>query len=1259
MDGPTPNVVRRTEVTRRRRFHTLSRAAQGALFTGVLGLFAVSCGRQDGPTPPVAVIPLTPPNFAVDDPRNGPGVCMGNDAFTAGFINGMKDATDLNCTANDIDIAEAEVRRYSINNGPLTVLNPGERISCIPTDLVFVETFAKIQNNAQSRYDIGIWIADDPTGTLNPFYEFQDGNEKFLTNALTGSCTHYNLSKTTGGVTTPGVSDLDGGDACGDMQQGAITSVKLDLLQIQCKVDNTGIVSIGACLGWQNSTDGPARVCPDPGSEATFRKGTTPETSSKCNCRPMELPIDVKSVLRVKKTTIPSPDASATSFTFTPTGWNSGNTFPLSNGQTFSSQPLSSGTYSVVETVPSGWDLTNRACYLTDAPGTPFTFTSDPPTNGVSVTLPATGVDVTCEFTNTKRGSIKIVKDAVPNDPQDFSFTATGTGMTPTPFSLDDDADGTLSNETTFSNLVAGGSRSVTEDGETGWTLTNIACTGATSSTVVIGAAGGFNAGDNSVTIGLAAGENIVCTFTNTKQGSIKIVKDAVPDNAQDFSFTASGTGMTPSPFSLDDDADGTLSNERTFSGLLPGGVRTVTEDGETGWTLTNIVCTGATSSTIVIGAAGGFNAGDNSVNVTLAAGENIVCTFTNSQLGSIKIVKDAVPNDAQDFSYTASGTGMTPSPFSLDDDADGTLSNEQLFSGLLAGGSRSVTEDGETGWTLTNIVCTGATSSTIVIGAAGGFNAGDNSVNITLAAGENIICTFTNTKQGSIRIVKDAVPNDAQDFSYTASGTGMTPSPFSLDDDADGTLANDQTFSGLLPDGVRTVTEDGETGWTLTNIVCTGATSSTIVIGAAGGFNAGDNSVNVTLAAGENIVCTFTNTKQGSIKIVKDAKNPETDAEDFSFTAGGTGMTPTSFDLDDDGEVVILSNERTFSGLLPNGARTVTEGAEANWTLTNISCTGATTSTIAYLGASGGTNAFQAGDNQVSIGLAAGENIVCTFRNERKARLIISKVVTGGGVQIFDFSRTGISNFTLQNGQTNNSGFTLAPGNYTVCELTLAVSWAATGAAGNTGGALSPVTLVNPNASDNPAQDLGTRCYTIALAYGDDKTVEITNRPPPGGNARTIGYWKNWSSCAQSNGGQFTKAVERGNYDKTLDGNLPQTIGILVLAGDGLDQDNYADDCAKAVNILDKSDLSGKKRASDAAYNLAAQLLAAKLSIQAGAGSCPAADAAISGGQALLASIGFNGVGAFLPKSTDPNYAIANGFAATLDSFNNNTLCT
>jgi hypothetical protein len=212
-------------------------------------------------------------------------------------------------------------------------------------------------------------------------------------------------------------------------------------------------------------------------------------------------------------------------------------------------------------------------------------------------------------------------------------------------------------------------------------------------------------------------------------KGSITIIKNAIPDAAQDFLFTTTGEGL-PISFSLDDDTDPTLPNIITFEELDPG-TYSVTEVRPGTWTVTSVICT----------EGGTGNAGDRVANITLVAGANVTCTFVNTQdsvqgpLGSITILKNAIPDDAQDFGFTATGAGM--SSFSLDDDADATLSNQQTFSGLAAG-SYSVTETAVAGWTLTSVTCS----------AGGTVNAA--TANITLAAGANVTCTFVNTKQGA-----------------------------------------------------------------------------------------------------------------------------------------------------------------------------------------------------------------------------------------------------------------------------------------------------------------------------------------------------------------------------------------------------------------------------------------------------------------------------------------------------------------------------
>jgi hypothetical protein len=92
-------------------------------------------------------------------------------------------------------------------------------------------------------------------------------------------------------------------------------------------------------------------------------------------------------------------------------------------------------------------------------------------------------------------------------------------------------------------------------------------------------------------------------------------VKDAIPDDPQNFSFTAGG-GLSPASFQLDDDSDPALSNSRTFANLTPGSGYSVSEALPSGWSQVSAAC------------------GDGSPvsNIDLAPGETVTCTFVNQR---------------------------------------------------------------------------------------------------------------------------------------------------------------------------------------------------------------------------------------------------------------------------------------------------------------------------------------------------------------------------------------------------------------------------------------------------------------------------------------------------------------------------------------------------------------------------------------------------------------------------------------------------
>ena len=62
---------------------------------------------------------------------------------------------------------------------------------------------------------------------------------------------------------------------------------------------------------------------------------------------------------------------------------------------------------------------------------------------------------MTCTFTNTQsQATLTIVKDTLPNGPQDFAFTTTGDGLSN--FTLDDDTDPTLADRVNVHRPDAG-----------------------------------------------------------------------------------------------------------------------------------------------------------------------------------------------------------------------------------------------------------------------------------------------------------------------------------------------------------------------------------------------------------------------------------------------------------------------------------------------------------------------------------------------------------------------------------------------------------------------------------------------------------------------------------------------------------------------------------------------------------------------------------------------------------------------------------
>lgn len=250
--------------------------------------------------------------------------------------------------------------------------------------------------------------------------------------------------------------------------------------------------------------------------------------------------------------------------------------------------------------------------------------------SGNVLTVNATGLPITCTYTNARRPRVTVTKTSVG-----------GTGT----FAFSGDNGFTAQNITTAvsGTGVAGPTRVLTSASTattiteaappTGFVLVSIACTGlgsgGTASYTVNGAGGGNVVLDALAT---APGSNIACTFTNNRLGTITVTKDAVPDSAQDFTFVSAESPLLN--FALDDDADATLPNTRTFANLAAG-TYTVTESVVAGWALTGLACTDPDGGTIT-------NVTARSAAIDLDPGENINCTYTNTSttIADLQIAK-------------------------------------------------------------------------------------------------------------------------------------------------------------------------------------------------------------------------------------------------------------------------------------------------------------------------------------------------------------------------------------------------------------------------------------------------------------------------------------------------------------------------------------------------------------------------------------------------------------------------------------------
>ncbi len=279
--------------------------------------------------------------------------------------------------------------------------------------------------------------------------------------------------------------------------------------------------------------------------------------------------------------------------------------------------------------------------------------------------------------------------------------------------------------------------------------------------------------------------------------------------------------------------------------------------------------------------------------------GDNITCTVTNTavqpKLTVIKVVKNGDSEggkSASDFTMNVSGTDVSDSSFSGDE--NGTTVG-------LDAGSYEVTEGDHEGYAVEySKGCEG-----------------------TIELGEELTCTVTNTRLGTIKIVKDAQPDSEQAFTFTGNLTGDDGPNFELTDDGVNPGLAYREFA--LEEGTYTVTEPSVKDWDLDSINCTEGSD----------VNVNERNVVIKLGIGENVTCTFINKQRtGNVTVVK---YNDQDRDGY-FDEDETTLPNWDIVLGETTQTTDVNGETTFTNLLP-GWHELSEVQQDGWNYSDTYC--------------------------------------------------------------------------------------------------------------------------------------------------------------------------------------------------------------------------------------------------------------------------------------------------------------------------------
>ncbi|MEO6143719.1 MAG: hypothetical protein ABIP19_07060, partial [Dermatophilaceae bacterium] len=319
---------------------------------------------------------------------------------------------------------------------------------------------------------------------------------------------------------------------------------------------------------------------------------------------------------------------------------------------------------------------------------------------------------------------------------------------------------------------------------------------------------------------------------------------------------TGGGTA-DPEDWTLSAVGPTTLSGKTGYAAVTnavvsPGGYALSESDGPSGYTASSWSCR-TKDDKVGKSASSGHSSG-----VMLEKGDSVTCTITNTfvppppQKTHLTLVKEVVNTDGgtsgpEDWTLSAVG------PTTL----SGKTGDAAVSNAVVSPGGYTLSESGPSGYTSSAWSC----GNKVVTANA-----------VTLAAGESVSCTITNTFQipnpqpahlTLVKVVVNAHGGTASPSDWTLSAVG----PVTIS----GASASTAVTSAALPAGDFVLSESaGPTGYTPSAWVCLGGTLN------------GDT---ITLASSQDATCTITNTEEAPESV-----NPDETGVDEPVEVLGTG---------------------------------------------------------------------------------------------------------------------------------------------------------------------------------------------------------------------------------------------------------------------------------------------------------------------------------------------------------------------------------